>query len=133
MSQLKYIKRIKLLKANNNQITFLEKKRFFKDFKRFFIIEDKNKILRGNHAHKKAFQVIICLDEFCEFDLFDGKNNKKIILKKLDEAIYIPPMIWLTNLKLKKIIVFTNQFYSEKEYIRSLPEYLRLKKIKPNH
>ena len=133
MSQLKYVKRIKLLKANNNSITFLEKKRFFKDFKRFFIIDQKNEILRGNHAHKRAFQVIICLDEFCEFDLFDGKNNKKIILKKLDEAIYIPPMIWLAKLKLKKIIVFTNQFYSEKEYIRSLPEYFRLKKIKSNH
>ena len=135
MTNLNNIKEIKLSRTDNNQIIFLEKQKFLEKIKRFFIIDAKQKKIRGGHAHKKAFQVIVCLDKFCEFNLFDGKNTMQIHLRKLQEAIYIPPMIWLCNLRVQKkckIIVFTDQLFNEKEYIRDLSEYSKFKKIKSN-
>ena len=52
----------------------------FKKFKvkRFFIINFKKLKLRGNHAHKKCHQYLICLDGKARIDCID-KSKKKFI------------------------------------------------------
>ena len=108
---------------NNSDIPF--------DVKRCFFIsmpENTEGIMRGKHAHKENLQVIICLNGTFKLSLDDGKGNKEdILLDNPAEAIQIERMVWgeLSHFSPNcKIVVLTNDHYSEDDYIRDYNEFL---------
>ena len=44
--------------------------------KRLFCIKSKKNSIRGNHAHKKCTQIIICINGACEVETYNGKKKK---------------------------------------------------------
>ncbi len=62
--------------------------------KRFFIVTN-IKGVRGEHAHYKCKQFMICLNGKIQIEYSDTFKKKKIILNEFSKGIYIPPMIWI--------------------------------------
>ena len=60
-------KLLKLNSADNGNIFFFQNKYFLKKTKRIFIINQKKQTIRGNHAHKKAFQFLIAINKKISF------------------------------------------------------------------
>jgi hypothetical protein len=119
-------KLLKLNSADNGNIFFFQNKYFLKKTKRIFIINQKKQTIRGNHAHKKAFQFLIAINKKISFTLYNGKIKKSYNLNKLKNAILIPPMTWLEKLQIPTngiLLVMTNEYFNENEYIRNIKDY----------
>ncbi len=97
----------------------------------FFILGNKNEI-RGNHAHKKESQFMVCLRGACELNFDDGIKKKKIILDNNLLGVKVSPGIWGIQKYLKAntiLLVFSNGAYDEKDYIRNYKKFKIFKKL----
>lgn len=81
---------------------------------------------RGNHAHKKSEQVIICLKGAIEVILEDPEGKEfRFILSKPDMALYIPPMHW-RKVRIIEDAVFlclASSYFNEEDYIRDYKDF----------
>ena len=131
-STCKDIKIIKaqLIKKNNICIYNKINQNIFKT-KRFFIISEKKNTTRGEHAHIKCNQFIICILGKINIICDDGKNKKKFIIYNFNKSIFIPKGIWTTIKYLDKnniINVLCDFDYTEKDYIRNYKEFIEYRK-----
>ncbi len=109
------------------------KKNFGFTCNRFFFISGKKNEIRGNHAHKKQSQFMVCLRGKCQLDFDNGNKKKKIILKNNLIGVKVSPGIWGIQKYLKTntiLLVFSNGTYNEKDYIRNYKNFLKFKKKK---
>jgi len=83
---------------------------------------------RGNHAHYKSKQLIICVNSCIKVGLDDGKNKKEYILDSPFIGLYIAPMIWDTYEMSDDMVmlVLTDTHYDKKDYIYDYEEFKRL-------
>lgn len=97
--------------------------------KRFFMVYDvENKKIRGEHAHKKLHQFLICVHGSCSVVVDDGFNREEITLDSLDKAIHIPPMVWGIQYKYSKdgiLLVLASDAYDPEDYIRDYDDFLK--------
>ena len=95
--------------------------------KRYFIVYDvPSKDVRGQHAHRKLHQFLICVNGSCSVVVDDGQNRDEIILDSPAMGIHIPPMIWATQYKYTDdaiLLVFASEIYDPSDYIRDYDEY----------
>ena len=102
-----------------NQIDF--------DIKRVFILNDiKNDITRGNHAHKKTDQLLICLKG--EIEIFTELPNGlkfNYILSNSRAGLFLPAEAWhFMNYKKNSIqLVCASQLYNENDYLRTKDQF----------
>jgi dTDP-4-dehydrorhamnose 3,5-epimerase-like enzyme len=109
------------------------KKNFSFICNRFFFISGKKNEIRGNHAHKKQSQFMVCLQGKCQLDFDNGNKKRKIILKNNLIGVKVSPGIWGIQKYLEKntiLLVFSNGTYNEKDYIRNYKSFLKFKKKK---
>ena len=97
------------------------------EIKRIFYIygvsDDK---VRGQHANKNSEFVMINLSGKCKVRLSDSKEETIVELNKPNEGLYIPKMIWKDMYDFSKdavMLVLTNTYYDNAEYIRDYEEY----------
>ena len=110
--------------VNNIDIPF-EVKRIY------YLYDIQNKSIRGEHAHKDLYQVIIGLNEGLKIEIDDGHNQKIFNLRNPNQGLLIVPGIWrsLTDFSSESIcLVLASELYSEDDYIRNYKEFLNLKK-----
>ena len=97
---------------------------------RFFMVYGvPNKEVRGEHAHKKLREVLICTRGNCSIVVDDGTNRREIILNRPTLGLYIPPMTWLIQYKFSSdaiLLVLASDVYKADDYIRDYDEYLDL-------
>lgn len=125
------MKNFKILKIRS----FIEKKRgtliaFDKIFKKYkiknaFIIDAKKNSLRGNHSHKKATQIFICLDGKIEISITDKFTTSILILTEKKNIVLIKPNNWveIKFVSKGKILVFSNEEYKKNEYINDFKKF----------
>lgn len=85
---------------------------------------------RGGHAHKELEQFIIAASGSFEVEIFDGFQKKSILLNSPNQALHIIPGIWreIKNFSSGSIcLVHASLPYDEKDYIRSLNEFINWK------
>ena len=107
---------------------------FAKDFpfapKRFFTIYGvPSEKIRGQHAHKKCSQLLVCVNGSVHAAVDDGKNRRDYVLDSPDKALLIPPMTWGSQYNYSKnavLLVFASHEYDEKDYVRDYNEWLKL-------
>jgi len=97
--------------------------------KRVFTVTNvpKNDV-RGQHAHYKTEQILICIEGSVLVGLDDGKKKKEIILNKGD-SILIEKMVWdwqqfLTGNDFLLVICSTK--YEKNDYIDSVGEFYKI-------
>lgn len=86
---------------------------------------------RGRHAHRKCQQMISCVSGKCEVIVDDGTNRKALTLSTPNQAIYLPPLVWAEQkycVENTVILVLTDQYYDESDYIRDYPEFIQIRK-----
>jgi acetyltransferase-like isoleucine patch superfamily enzyme/dTDP-4-dehydrorhamnose 3,5-epimerase-like enzyme len=130
---IKGVKLIKIPKVNDirGDLSFAEiGKQLPFVVKRFFAVYNvPNKEVRGEHAHKKSHQVLVCIKGSLSIVLDDGKKRSEIQLTPLENAIYVPPLVWVTHYKYSEdamLLVFASDKYNSNEYVRDYNEFKKL-------
>ena len=98
--------------------------------RRYFITFDvPNASLRGEHAHRRCAQFLICVRGSCAVVADDGRNREEFLLDRPVVGVHVPPMVWATEYKHSPdstLMVFASDFYDPDDYIRDYQEFLRL-------
>ncbi len=96
--------------------------------KRFFVTYDvPENSVRGEHAHKKLEQLIVCLKGSLTVTVEDGCAKEDYLLDSPDKGVYIPPLIWGVQSGHSKdcvMLVLASDVYDESGYIRNYADFL---------
>lgn len=88
---------------------------------------------RGEHAHFKCHQFLICVKGSCSVVADDGISRREILLDSPDKGVYLPPLTWGIQYKYSSdavLLVFASHLYEADDYIRNYAEFLKI--IKEN-
>lgn len=96
--------------------------------KRFFQVFGVPSIdVRGEHAHKKCHQILVCISGSVKALLDDGKSRREVTLDSPDTFLHIPPLVWGTQYSYSEnavLGVFASHEYDSDDYIRDYSEFL---------
>ena len=97
--------------------------------KRCFIILDvPSRKVRGEHAHKRLEQFLVCVRGGVTVLLDDGRRRRRLRLRSPARGVHIPPMVWAAQYDYSPdavLVVFASQVYDARDYIRDYDEFLR--------
>lgn len=95
--------------------------------KRFFLVYSvPTQKVRGEHAHKKCQQFLLCLAGEVKVIVDDGTNRREFLLNSTMSGIYMPAMTWGTQYSYSKdavLGVFASDPYDADDYIRDYEEF----------
>ena len=101
-------------------------------FKRCYVLSDfKNNQVRGQHAHRKLYQLVFPLNGSFSVNLYDGFNEKVVNLSD-GSALVIVPGIWreLSNYSDNLfVVVLASDKYDVDDYIYSKCDFDTYKRI----
>jgi hypothetical protein len=96
----------------------------------YYITNLENSVsVRGQHAHRKLEQVIICIQGSFTLGLDDGEKQQKILMNKVNTGIRLGKMLWHTMEDFSNgcvLLVVASDYYREEDYIRDYSEFLKL-------
>ena len=95
----------------------------------FLVFGVPSREIRGEHAHRRLDQFLVCVHGSCSVRLFDGDAGEEILLNRPDLGLHVPPMVWTTEYKYSAdavLLVLASDIYRENDYIRDVDEYLAL-------
>jgi UDP-2-acetamido-3-amino-2,3-dideoxy-glucuronate N-acetyltransferase len=97
--------------------------------KRYFIISGvPSGEIRGEHAHLKCHQFLICAYGQCSVTVDDGATRLEVQLNKPSVGIYLPPMVWGRQWQYSAdavLLVFASELYDPADYIREYDVFLK--------
>lgn len=102
----------------------------FKPKRMFFVKNVPVGVERGNHAHKKTQQLLICVQGKIKIITHDGNTRHENVMEAND-AVHVKSMVWdsqifLTDDALLLVLASTN--YDKKDYITDFTEFKKMKK-----
>ena len=125
------VKKIKIPKIKDvrGSLAVIEKDAVPFDIKRvYYLFDVPSDSYRGGHAHMELHQLLIALSGSFNVVLKDAFGNvKTITLKKPDEGLLIPNMIWreLEDFSSGAVcLVIASDVYKEDDYIRDLTKFI---------
>ena len=98
----------------------------------FFIFDTTPGTVRGNHAHHKNRQMLICVSGACTIkcEMPDGAKSE-YRLDWPDKGLLIEGMVWHTMEEFSKdavLLVLASEHYDEADYIRRYDDFLTASK-----
>ena len=100
------------------------------DPKRYFMVFAVPSIeTRGEHAHHKCHQFLICVRGNVSVVADDGHSREEFLLDRPDLGLYLPPMVWGIQYKYSPdavLLVFASHYYDSADYIRDYNDFLSL-------
>ena len=98
--------------------------------KRYFMVYDvPGKDVRGEHAHRRCHQFLVCPRGSVSVVVDDGTRSEEILLDRPDAGLYVPPMTWAVQYKYSPdalLLVLASDRYDPDDYIRNYDEFLAL-------
>ncbi len=98
--------------------------------KRYFLVFDvPSHKIRGEHAHKRCSQFLLCVKGSCRVLIDDGKNRQEMLLDKPEYGLEIKPLVWGIQYDYSSdavLLVFASEHYDSADYIRDYNEFLEL-------
>lgn len=99
--------------------------------KRIFFSSGKKKYFRGDHAHKKCSQFLICLHGIIKVDtIFKRKKKSFILSMRKKKALILPPMVWNRIFFMKNNsllgVMCDFKYDNKNEYINSFEKFKKL-------
>jgi acetyltransferase-like isoleucine patch superfamily enzyme len=102
--------------------------------KRYFIVFNvPSEKTRGEHAHYKCHQFLICVKGSCAVVADDGESRCEVLLDSPDKGIYLPPLTWGIQYKYSSdavLLVFASHMYDAEDYIRNYAEFVTIARSK---
>ncbi len=97
---------------------------------RYFLVFDvPSRDVRGEHAHRRCSQLLICLNGSCTALVDDGRTRREVVLDRPTRALHLPPMIWGTQFNYSPdciLLVLASHPYDPDDYVRRYDDYLAL-------
>lgn len=97
--------------------------------RRYFIVHDvPTKEVRGEHAHRRLHQVLVCISGSVAVLVDDGAVRQEVALDSPELALHVPPMIWCVQYKYTAdaaLLVLASDVYDPNDYIRDYEQFLR--------
>lgn len=96
----------------------------------FWIFDVPSKDVRGEHAHKKCHQFLICVAGFVTVMLDDGVNRTEIKLDSPALGLHIQPGVWAVQFKYSEgavLVVLASDLYDPADYIRDYAGFIAYK------
>jgi len=130
-----FIHRLPLVEDLRGSLSFGETFRHVPfEVKRYFLVHGvQDERIRGEHAHRRLKQFLVCVAGRCNVVTDDGANRHEVVLDSPAKGLYIPPMVWATQYKFTRdavLLVLASEYYEAQEYIRDYDEYLTLRGIR---
>jgi UDP-2-acetamido-3-amino-2,3-dideoxy-glucuronate N-acetyltransferase len=98
--------------------------------RRYFMVMNVPSVeTRGEHAHKRCHQFLICVKGSCSVVADDGINREEFQLGGPDLGLYLPPMVWGIQYKYSAdavLLVFASDYYDHSDYVRNYNDFLAL-------
>jgi len=98
------------------------------DAKRYFLVFNvPSEKTRGEHAHHKCHQFLLCVKGSCAVVVDDGRDRCEVLLESPDMGIHLPPLTWGIQYKYSSdavLLVFTSDYYEADDYIRDYTEFV---------
>ena len=99
--------------------------------KRYFTVFDvPGKSVRGEHAHRRCHQFLVCVRGSVALVVDDGKTSEAILLDRPAGGVYVPPMIWTVQYQYSPdavMLVFASDYYDADDYIRDYEAFVAAK------
>jgi len=98
--------------------------------KRYFVVYAvPSKNVRGEHAHKKLEQFLVCVSGGCSVVVDNGIDRSEVRLDSPATGLYLPAMTWATQFRYSAdavLLVLASDIYDPDDYIRDYDEFLAL-------
>jgi acetyltransferase-like isoleucine patch superfamily enzyme len=95
----------------------------------FLVFDVPSREVRGEHAHRRCHQFLLCVNGSCRVLLDDGARRREVFLDRPSLGLYVPPMVWSVQFQHTadaKLMVLASDPYDADDYIRDYAEYCRL-------
>ena len=100
------------------------------EVKRFFVVHGvSSRQIRGQHAHRKCHQFLVCVRGSCRVIADDGKQRQEFLLDTPARGVYLPPMTWGVQYDYSAdaaLLVLASHAYDAGDYMRDYDAFLRL-------
>jgi len=97
---------------------------------RYFLVFDvPSAETRGEHAHKRCHQFLLCVAGSVRVLADDGRQRAEFLLDRPDLGLHLPPMTWGTQYRYSRdavLLVFASEPYDAEEYVRSYEAFKSL-------
>jgi dTDP-4-dehydrorhamnose 3,5-epimerase-like enzyme len=98
--------------------------------RRYFLVFDvPSKDVRGEHAHRRCRQFLVCVKGSVAVIVDDGTASEEIVLDEPGLGVYLPPMVWSVQYRYSPdavLLVFASDPYDPDDYIRDYRLFLDL-------
>ncbi len=96
--------------------------------RRYFLVFDvPSADVRGEHAHRRCHQFLVCAKGSCAVVVDDGDHREEIALDAPSLGLYLPPMTWGVQYKYSPdavLLVLASEPYDAADYIRDYDVFL---------
>jgi acetyltransferase-like isoleucine patch superfamily enzyme/dTDP-4-dehydrorhamnose 3,5-epimerase-like enzyme len=103
------------------------------EVKRYFLVSGvATKEVRGEHAHRKLHQFLVCVQGQCHIVADDGRNRQEFVLDSPALALHLPPMVWGIQYRFSQdavLLVLCSDKYDGADYIRDYSDFLQLAQV----
>jgi UDP-2-acetamido-3-amino-2,3-dideoxy-glucuronate N-acetyltransferase len=100
----------------------------FKPERCFFVFDVPSKEVRGEHAHRRCAQFLICVHGSVVVLCDDGSRRQEFVLDDRTLGLHLPAMVWGTQYKYSAnavLLVLASRVYEADDYIRDYDQFLR--------
>jgi UDP-2-acetamido-3-amino-2,3-dideoxy-glucuronate N-acetyltransferase len=83
--------------------------------------------IRGEHAHRKCHQLLVCVSGSVSVMVDDGRMRDTVVLDRPNRALHIPPMVWASQYRYSSdanLVVLASDVYDANDYIRDYDRFL---------
>ena len=98
--------------------------------KRFFLVHGvSSREIRGQHAHRKCHQFLVCVRGSCRVIADDGTQRQEFLLDTPARGVYLPPLTWGVQYDYSAdaaLLVLASHAYDPARLRRDYEAFLRL-------
>jgi acetyltransferase-like isoleucine patch superfamily enzyme len=96
----------------------------------FFVADVPGREVRGEHAHRKCQQFLICVRGTLSVIVDDGRTRHEVALDSPALGLFLPPLIWSVQYRFSEdaaLAVLASDPYDAADYVRDYDEFLALR------
>jgi len=93
----------------------------------FFVNRVPSRDVRGEHAHRRCAQFLLCVNGSLSVVVDDGHGRDEHRLDSPNRGLYLPPMVWGTQYRYSEdavLMVLASLPYDADDYLRTYSEFL---------
>ncbi len=96
------------------------------DIKRVFTVSGEVGSIRGNHAHRRCTQLLVCVSGQIKVSCDDSAHTVDHVLSDMSQGLLVPPGIWAIQEYLTDaavLMVLCDRGYEADDYIHDYQEF----------